>query len=461
MRTHALLTLGLVALIGGAGCNRVEVEGGEPLDLEPWGARFQGDAESDLFPTAIASGPEGDVLLGGNFRGNADLGGGVLVADALDAVFVAHLDAAGDHLFSGSTGSNDNVSGVAVGPEGDLYVAGNYDGAINFGSGKLIGYKNGYLAAFQSGGASAFSLPLGGEAEDWVDDVAVTPSGDVVVAARAANDTDFGGGAPVVKPYSSKDAVIVAYDRQGQYRWDVRIPGAVHRGLSLASDASGNIVVTGRSYDDIQVSGSEAAGAALQSGPGSFIAKIGAGGTPLWLQTSVSSQGVYPEFYEAAVGPDGSIFVSGSHYGVFSIAGLGSGDAYDSETFWLRLSPEGDGLHFHDLKAPNYYGVPQLAVAPSGELLVGMTTFYTLDLGGGLLSTGPGQNAILARFTPDGGHLESIEIEGANEEQLHDLAVDPNGNAVIVGWFDAQVTIGGEQLTAETGSAMFVGRMDF
>jgi WD40 repeat protein len=454
MRKYALSILGLVTALSGAGCKKVDVEGDSPLDFEPWALSFE-STQGSLFGTAIASGPEGDLFLGGSFSDKADLGGGYLLAEAEAgaAVFVAHLDKDGNHLFSGSTGSNDSVSSVAVGPEGELYVAGSYDGAINFGTGKLTGYKNGYLAAFQAGGAPEHSRALGGEAEDWVDDVTVTPAGDVVVAARAGDDTDFGGGS-VVSVYSRKDAVVAAYDPLGDFLWEVRVPNAVYATLSVASDANGNVFVTGRSYEDIEIG-------TLQSVAGSFVAKISATGTPLWIETATSAQGVYPELYDLAVGPDGSVFVTGSHsYGTFAIGGIGSGYAEDSESFWLRLSPTGEGLHFHDLQTPSYYGVPQLAIAPGGDVIVGLTMFYTFDFGGGLVSTGPQQNAVLVRFTPAGEHVRSLEIQGSNNEYLGDLAVDADGNAVVLGWFDATVDIGGTSLSTDIGNAMFVARME-
>jgi hypothetical protein len=464
MRKHALLLLGLVAGIEGVGCTKAVIEESQPLGLEPWAASFEGD--SYMYGNAIASGPDGDLFLAGTFTGGTDLGGGALIADEQQqsAVFVAHLDEGGNHLFSGSTGYNDSVSSVAIGPDGDLYVGGYYDGAINFGTGKLTGYKNGYVAAFDRGGASEWSLALGGEAEDWVDDVTVTPSGNVVVAARAADDTDFGDGAVVI-PYTQKQAVIASYDRTGNHLWDVRIPNADHSLLSVASDAAGDVIVVGRSYNDIQIIGES--GDPLQSAAGSFVAKISADGTPLWLAASSSSD-TYPDFYDAAVGPDGSIFVAGNfYYGSFSIGGMSSGFSDDSETFWLRLSPDGAGLHLHRLGTPNYYGLPQLAVAPNGDVLLGLTTYYAVDFGGGQVSFGPGQNAVLARFTPEGQHIRSMEIPGTSNEYgqsneyLTDIAADPDGNTVVLGWFDAEMEIGGTKLSSTTGNTMFVARMAF
>lgn len=452
MRTLALSALALVSLAAGLGCHKVTTEG--PLDLQPWAKSFEGGAGSFVSGTSIASGPEGDVLLGGMFGANVDFGGGYLVNDGGSAVFVAHLDEEGNHLFSGSTGSNDSLSGVAVGPGGELYATGTYDGAINFGTGKLTGYKNGYLAAFQAGGASDFSLALGGSAEDWADDVAVTPAGDVVVAVRAGDDANFGGGAQSAS-FTRKDAVVVAYSPTGKHLWEVHVPDAVSGNLSVASDSAGNIVLTGLSYSPIQIGGLASAEG------GAFIAKISATGTPLWLQVATSTDGAYPYLFDAVAGPDGGVVVSGaSYYGTFTIGGVSSAGQINGSLFWLSLSPSGEVRHLHPVAVANYYNPPQLAVAPDGDVILGMTAYEAVDFGGGLVGTGPEQNALLARFTPEGEHVRSMEIEGSYNEYLADLAVDPDGNTLVLGWFDAGVEIAGTKLTTDQGNAMFVARLD-
>ena len=97
---------------------------------------------------AIASGPYGDLFLGGTFRNTIDFGGGELLAEPNGSLFMVHLDAGGRDTFSGATGSADQIRSVAIGPQRDLYVAGSYNGFINFGTGKSEGTHDGFLAAF-------------------------------------------------------------------------------------------------------------------------------------------------------------------------------------------------------------------------------------------------------------------------------------------------------------------------
>ncbi len=89
--------------------------------------------------TALAVGDE--VVLAGRFRGSIDFGGGDLISEPLEnAMFIARHDLAGVHL--GST-AFDGTGGempwaAAFGPDGELVVAGNFDGALDLGAGPMV-----------------------------------------------------------------------------------------------------------------------------------------------------------------------------------------------------------------------------------------------------------------------------------------------------------------------------------
>ncbi len=76
-----------------------------PLVLEPWAWKFGGN----VTPSAVASGPDGDIYLGGTFQGSVSFGGGWLDGTDPGTLFVAHLDPKGGHVMSGSTGADDEL----------------------------------------------------------------------------------------------------------------------------------------------------------------------------------------------------------------------------------------------------------------------------------------------------------------------------------------------------------------
>lgn len=448
----SLLSPGL--LVGAAlaiGCTTPPGESEAPVpELEPWARSFPGTLQGQ----SIASGSQGDVLLGGKFNDGLNFGGGLLLAEPEGSVFLAHLDAEGQHLFSGSTGASDALADVAIGPEGDLYVTGAFDGVINFGSGKLSGNEDGYLAAFTSGGVSDFSRSIGTEHSDRLYQVAATPAGNVVVSGVSGDDVDVGGGAPSVE-YTTAQAIVVSYDRRGEYLWETRLDGYFSNTTAIAVDAAGQVAVGGTAYDGLVFDGQ-----ALP--PGAFIAKLDSSGKPLWITLSSSSDGNIPSLRDVVAAPDGSTFVSGFYYGSLAFSGVSAPYTDNQRMFVLKLSPDGEPQYILSYGTYDYGGAPEIAVAPNGDLLLGMTSYENIDFGGGPVGgSGVGYDALLARFTADGVHVASTSLPGTGSRYLADLAVDPTGKVVAIGTFDATLTLGETVLTSENTNSAFVARIDF
>lgn len=122
----------------------------DPNGGHVWSKRF-GDASIQSAPYAAVD-PAGEIALTGTFLGTIDLGGGPLACaggttGGNQDVFVAKLDASGNHLWSRRYG--DTVGqfsgGIAVDAAGSPVVVGSYGGALDFGGGTLPG-KGSFVA---------------------------------------------------------------------------------------------------------------------------------------------------------------------------------------------------------------------------------------------------------------------------------------------------------------------------
>ena len=91
----------------------------------------------------VAVNAAGRIALGGAFRNSADFGGGALASASLDAAFLATFDASPtQHLWSKQFSSTDlgpnGTHAVAVGPTGEVVAGGQFYGTIDFGDGMSI-----------------------------------------------------------------------------------------------------------------------------------------------------------------------------------------------------------------------------------------------------------------------------------------------------------------------------------
>jgi len=122
-----------------------------------------------------------------------------------------------------------------------------------------------------------------------------------------------------------------------------------------------------------------------------------------------------------------------------------------SETLWSKI--------YGDVSAQR---VSAVAVDSDGSIYVGGGFEGTIDLGGGPLVSGGGEDVFIAKLDPAGGHVWSKRFGGGNNQYIDDVAVTPDGVA-LVGTFFPSITFGGATHTADTTNSYqstFVAELD-
>ena len=216
-----------------------------------WSKRF--GAGEDQHVGALAVSPEGLVAIAGSLEGGADFGGGLVTSAGKSDALVVVLDSKGQHIASHAFGDADDqyADVVAFGTQGELTIGGTYEGAINFGGGRLpAGGKAGsaFLAQYQDNGPGssprygfAFSKALPGDvtlgalAGGWEA---------TYVAGEFRGVADFGGGPlkahePDDKSAARTDGFVVKLDATGKHVFSRAFGlGGIHHieALALAGD---------------------------------------------------------------------------------------------------------------------------------------------------------------------------------------------------------------------------------
>jgi hypothetical protein len=150
--------------------------------------------------TAIALDGDGNVFVTGVVRGPVDFGGGRLGGGFLPAVFVVKFDANGDHLWSQIFGdSGARGQGIAVDGAGNVLVAGEFLGTVDFGGGSLIsaGSFDIFVAKFDPSGTPLWSKRFGDIDSDRGWGIAVDGTENVVVTGEFEGTVNFGDGSLV------------------------------------------------------------------------------------------------------------------------------------------------------------------------------------------------------------------------------------------------------------------------
>jgi chitodextrinase len=100
-----------------------------------------------------------------------------------------------------------------------------------------------------------------------------------------------------------------------------------------------------------------------------------------------------------------------------------------------------------------------LAVAADayGNLLVAGYFNGTAGFGGASLVSAGAKDVFVAKYTAAGGHLWSRRLGGAGDDQVRGLAVDRNGDLVLIGDFSGTSDFGGASFTSAGPDVFLVG----
>jgi len=345
------------------------------------------------------------------------------------------------------------VQAVATDGNGDVWVTGNFYGALDFGGGTLTsagGYDI-FVAKYSRDGVHLLSKRFGtakvvtiitesgfGIAVDHNNAVAVTGIFDGAV--------DFGGGTLVS---GGQDLFIVKFSANGSHLWSKRVGGAsVTAGTSLAFDGQGNIVVAG-----ILTSTTDFGGALVTAlgSPDLFVAKYSGGGAFLWAK-HFGDRTPYPSSVSVAslaLDSFGNVVVAGNFQGSMSFGGGLLTSAGNDDMFLAKYAgADGAPQWSKRFGGAGFDAAAGVAIDGNGDITLAGRAGSTLDFGSGPLPVVSGSmNAFVANFGAD-GTSQWAKYLGLGLGQVHAVAADFAGRTYATGQFAYTVDFGGGSVTS-------------
>jgi hypothetical protein len=216
-----------------------------------WSRRF-GDAGADQNGKAVAVDSMGNVYLAGDVGGSTDFGNGAMMASATKVAFVGKFDSLGVPMWVKlSTGMGTDKAGanaVAVGPNGEVAIGGNFRGAFDLGGGSVTNLSgdDAFVTLFDNMGMHTFTKTYGDVDSQTALGVAVAANGDVITTGNYSGMMDVGTGMPVTSA-GGFDGYSVRWDNKGCTRWLRTYAGNMaHLTQGLALDpTTGGFAITG------------------------------------------------------------------------------------------------------------------------------------------------------------------------------------------------------------------------
>lgn len=406
-----------------------------------------------------------------------------MMTGALVLLFALALPGSSQVLFRLGGPWADEGRSIAVGPDGAIYVAGSFQGTVDFDPGpgvvertaagdpedELTGAeaKDAYLAKFDSTGAFQWVKAFGAAGPDAASAIAVDPGGFVWLAGTFHETVSFEPAKGVFQLFagSGQDAFLAKFAPDGGFLWATRLGDdetppfepddpRFEEIFDLALDADGNVYVIGAFAGTMDIAGSPAPDAALASVEGSrdaFVASFGPTGLFRW---AFSAGGPGPDEGRAlAVGPSGPSFAAETRIvaaGVFSGTLLGELPGLGPVFFASKggsdmVVIEGlAGGEIHKAWAVGGQGddrVPPGGVAldVSGGLWLAGDFGLTIDLDPGPavapLASGGLTDAFLVRYAADGRLIWAAGMGGVLDDHAAAIVPDKSGGIYVTGQY--------------------------
>ncbi len=452
----------------GAGAAGTGGSGGACTDCGEhlWSDSFSSDNQSR--GRCIAADDSGNVIVAGHANGPVDFGGGELApSDGYDVV-VAKLGIQGGHGWSRRLGGmgHEWVNGLALDSGGDVLVVGRFERQMLFNSSGGEVWSawaddyDGFLARISGAtGETVWYQSFGWETPQSVEDVAVSPTGDVIVVGNFRGTIHLAGidlGQTVAGDH--EDAFIARFDANGSLVWSRAYgDGANDFAQAVDVDSVGNIVVAGYFAGEIDFGGGPLSSAAS---PAAYVAKITPDGDHLWSMAmagqgnqvvqgldadadSIVVAGAFDDeiqladdtyhasedtLYVAKLTHDGAIQWSASYSGATDVTGTGPIIAIDGEENILLTGP---------LQGSASFG---------GDILTSVTDAneeFTVDV-------------FVAKLDSVGRHLWSRSYGGTGHDFGAAIAADKQQNVLVTGAFSGDVSFGGDLLKTNNASIYIV-----
>jgi hypothetical protein len=349
--------------------------------------------------------------------GDAD----ILVSRGRQDAYIAKYDANGEFMWARRMGSDvdgysEGVNELKLDANGDLYVAGTFNGSGDFGAFNLVsaGAADTFIAKLDAAGEILWARNYGNAASDVPVDLDVDSNGNMNLIAYQVLS-----GAP---------SSLTHLDANGYVEWTLHGDGLST--LSVTSDTTGNVIVSGSFTGtvDFDLGPDTHDATSVSAVKDGYVLKLTEQGEFVWLSTFAASSSVDPNAFArtglVTLDLDGTIALAGTYQGQPDIdPGLGVQQlplSASTTAFLAKLSANGE-----------------LLTSNAFTNAVFSTIVNLLPLGGGYLATAGTkvENDVVVMLLDENFNVNSVSNwTGDGYQLVTSLASDDSGNVYLSGW---------------------------
>jgi hypothetical protein len=423
-----------------------------------------GDGIGDNVSHSVCTDSKGELYVTGGFSDSITFGSITLTNAGYYDIFITKYDTAGNVLWAKNAGGTNDDEGFSVSTDSsdNVYLTGYFSSSlITFDSITLTnsGGSNVFIAKYDTNGNILWAKSSGGLGVDDGVSCSADIYGNVFVTGWFYSSITFDSTTLINSGIN--DAFIVKYDTNGNVLWAKSATGAHDDGgLSVSTDASGNVFFTGIFYSPTITFGSITLTNA--GGYDVFIAKYDANGNVLWAKRAGGTG--WDEGYSVKADASGNVFVAGyfsSSSISFTNTTLTNAGGYDA--FIAKYDANGNVLWAKSAGGINNDVAIAVSVdAGKNIFAIGYFSSPTVIFGSDILTQPVGSsnpmfivkydyygNVLCTSALASGGYIVN-SISGGYIN--NGLVIDPYGNAYVAAEFNVNPFIVGTDSLLQTGS---------
>ncbi len=420
-------------------------------------------SDGEGLPYSVAEDPSGNYYVTGFFNSPTfTFGSYTLTKTGADDIFLVKYDGNGNVLWAISAGGSgdDEAQSVAVDSSGNAFIAGVFrSSSITFGSQTLTnsGLTDMFIVKYDASGNVLWAKSAGGTGFEYAFSVCVDVSGNALVTGTFSSSTITFGSLTLTNK-GVGDIFLVKYNAVGTVLWAKNEGGPNDDiGYSVASDASGNVYMTGYfSYDTITV------GSDTLPNAGSIdmlVVKYDSAGDVLWAKNGGGTAD--DRSSSLAVDASENVYVTGNFSSpVLNFDSLTLSNSGVLDMFIVKYNGNGDAIWANN--AVGIYedqGIFIAAEASGNTVLTGWFNSPSITFGSHTLINSGSDDIFLVRYDAGGNAIWADAIGGAQSDYGFSVAIDNSGDAVVAGSFlSPEITFGSDTLWKQGNFPVFTAK---
>jgi hypothetical protein len=321
-------------------------------------------------------------------------------------------------------------------------------GAVNLSS---VGSRDFFIAKYDNLGQLIWAKGIGGGSHEHARSIALDASGNIFIAGDYNGLVDFdpGVGFSFKDVKGASDIFVAKYDSQGNFIWAKTFGGVgIESCRDMSLDAFGNLIITGvyQGTSDFDPNG----GVISMTSAGqfdAFLLKLDVSGNYVWAKSIQSANSNYVN--QVIVDHIGNINIVGDFQGIadfdpsnatFSMTTIGNKSA-----FFAKYSPQGQFINATMIGGSGFEIGKAIAVDLQDNIYItgdfrGVVDFDPSGSTHFVTSSGI-RDIFVAKYTTQGELVWANKIGGTGDDQATAITLDNNNEVFVAGYFNGSMTL--------------------